>query len=473
MLWSRTKNYFGMLILAGFDFMVLAMTFNLAILMRVKLFPFFDPDMPFFSYSKAQYSWLFPVFLIIFLYEGLYSRRWSLWDEIKIEVKSVAISVIAVFSVLFIMKKGHEFSRALIITQAILIIFTWPIIRRYAKRLIFSSGLMLKKVLIVGSGESARKIICALKNEKNLGYKIAGVLDDNGPQKLDNYKVYKGINNIERYIKNAHITDVIIAKEGLSQEALAELINNVQHKAQNTMYIPEISGIAVSGTEIKYFFTEQSIAIEIKNNLSNPINYITKRILDYLLAIIVFIIISPLMIVLAIIIKKTSEGPAIYSQKRIGKNGKEFYCHKFRTMYKDADRKLKEILEKDPNLKMEYEKYWKIKDDPRITPIGNFLRRTSLDELPQIFNVLKGEMSLIGPRPYLPREWQFIEKESSIIHALQPGITGLWQVSGRNNQDYNYRITMDSWYVKNWNLWLDIMILFKTVSAVIKREGAC
>ncbi|HPO95417.1 MAG TPA: sugar transferase, partial [Elusimicrobiales bacterium] len=146
---------------------------------------------------------------------------------------------------------------------------------------------------------------------------------------------------------------------------------------------------------------------------------------------------------------------------------------KFRTMYIDADEKLKEILAKDLEKKKEWETYWKLKDDPRVTKIGNFLRKTSLDELPQIFNVLKGEMSLIGPRPYLPREWDYIKSESNIIHALPPGITGLWQVSGRNNEDYNFRITMDSWYVKNWNLWLDIVILFKTVKAVIKREGAC
>lgn len=473
MLWSRTKNYLGMAVLALIDFLTLTLTFNLAVLLRIKLFPIFNSDLPVFSYTKIQYSWLFAVFMVIFLYEGLYNKRLSLWDEIKIEVKSVLMSLIAVFSILFIMKKGQSYSRAVIITHAILTIMIWPIIRMYAKRLIFLSGLMIKKVLVVGSGETALKIICALRNEKNLGYSVAGILDDSRTDKIDEYKVHRGIKNIERYIKNAQITDVIVAKEGLTKEQLADLINHIQHKAQNTLYIPELSGIAVSGTEIKYFFREQTIAIEIKNNLSNPITYITKRILDYLLAVIVFISISPLMIILAIIIKKTSEGPAVYSQKRIGKDRKEFNCHKFRTMYKDADKKLKELLEKDEKLREEYEKYWKIKNDPRITPIGNFIRKTSLDELPQIFNVLKGEMSLIGPRPYLPKEWPFIEKESSIIHAVPPGITGLWQVSGRNNEDYNYRITMDSWYVKNWNLWLDITILFKTFSAVIKREGAC
>jgi undecaprenyl-phosphate galactose phosphotransferase len=234
-----------------------------------------------------------------------------------------------------------------------------------------------------------------------------------------------------------------------------------------------LASIAVAGTNIKYFFQEQTIAIEIKNNLSNPITYITKRIIDYILGLIVFSLISLPMIIIGIIIKLTSDGPVIYSQNRIGKNRKNFKCYKFRTMYKDADKKLKEILENDPKLKEEWEKTFKLKNDPRITPIGKFLRKTSLDELPQIFNVLKGEMALVGPRPYLPREWEYIKIESPIIHALPPGITGLWQVSGRNNEDYNYRITMDSWYVKNWNLWLDIVILIKTIRAVLKREGAC
>ncbi|MEI7529969.1 MAG: sugar transferase, partial [Elusimicrobiota bacterium] len=129
-------------------------------------------------------------------------------------------------------------------------------------------------------------------------------------------------------------------------------------------------------------------------------------------------------------------------------------------------------LDRDSAARQEWEKHWKLFNDPRITRVGKFLRRTSLDELPQILNVLLGEMSLIGPRPYLPREWPSIKDDSAVLHAIPPGITGLWQVSGRSNQDYNFRITMDGWYVKNWNLWLDVMILFRTVGVVLGREGA-
>lgn len=180
------------------------------------------------------------------------------------------------------------------------------------------------------------------------------------------------------------------------------------------------------------------------------------------------------MVLISLIIKFSTEGPAIYSHKRIGKKGKEFKCYKFRTMYINADEKLKEILAKDPEKKKEWETYWKLKDDPRVTKIGSFLRKTSLDELPQIFNVLKGEMSLVGPRPVVQKEIDEYYKENSYYYFMvPPGITGLWQVSGRSETSYEYRVSLDSWYVKNWNLWLDIVILLKTVKAVIKREGAC
>jgi undecaprenyl-phosphate galactose phosphotransferase len=284
--------------------------------------------------------------------------------------------------------------------------------------------------------------------------------------------VRKGISGIERYINSAGIHDVIVAKPELEKEALTKLLNNIQHKAENTLYIPDISGIAVSGTELRHFFREQTIIIEIKNNLANPLIYGAKRVVDYLAGLAIFAVFFIPMLLIALIVKLDSKGPAILKQKRLGRNAREFYCYKFRTMHPEAEARLQEILENDKIAREEYEKYWKLADDPRITRVGNLLRKTSLDELPQIFNVIRGEMSLIGPRPYLPREWDCVKEESPTIHALPPGITGLWQVSGRNNQDYNFRITMDSWYVKNWSLWLDMIIFFQTFGVVIKRDGA-
>ncbi len=179
------------------------------------------------------------------------------------------------------------------------------------------------------------------------------------------------------------------------------------------------------------------------------------------------------MIIISLLIKITSPGSAIYSQQRIDKNNKPFKCYKFRTMFNDAETRLNNLLQSNVAARDEWKNHWKLGNDPRITKIGKFLRETSLDELPQIFNVFKGEMSLVGPRPVTKEEIEnHYKDQAALCFCVPPGITGLWQVSGRSRVSYDHRIALDSWYVRNWNLWLDIVILFKTVKVVLEREGA-
>jgi Undecaprenyl-phosphate galactose phosphotransferase WbaP len=470
---TKIKKNLAIILLLITDLISLILIFELAKAIRLYILPDII-SLPPFTHTTISYIWIFPIYIIIFFYEKLYFKTFSLWDEIKIIIKSVIISFIVILSILFFGKLSQAYSRTLIITYNVFLILLFPITRTFVRKLLYRSDLLVKKALIIGSNGLAEDIYSSFKKEPNLCYKVAGFIDDRKDDKrIEYYKVHRGIKKIYSYIKLAHITDVIIAKENIGTEELSKLINHIQHRVENVIYVPEISGIAAYGTDIKYFFNQQMIAFEIKNNLSNPITYISKRIIDYILSVIIFAVIIIPMIAVMILIKLTSPGAVIYSQERIGKNGKPFRCYKFRTMFNDADERLKEILSKDPDKKKEWETYWKLKDDPRITPIGKFIRKTSIDELPQIFNVLKGEMSLVGPRPYLPREWNFIKEESYIIHALPPGITGLWQVSGRSNTSYEQRVSIDSWYVKNWNLWLDIVILLKTVRAVIRHDGAC
>jgi undecaprenyl-phosphate galactose phosphotransferase len=469
---ARLNNRLGVLLLFMADATALVAIFYLALAVRVHLLPEFIKVIPVFVQDIRGYWWIFLFWLALFVYEEGYSRRFALWDEVKFIWKSSFFALVAIFTVLFISKKGPDFSRTLVLTMGTLTFALLPFIRPRIKKALYELSILTRKVLIVGSGEAALKAREAVLNEPNLGYEVVAFVDDAGPRELACCKVHKGIKSIERYIKAGGIHDVIIAKPELPKEQLSDLINHVQHKAENTLYIPDVSGIAVSGTEIRHFFREQTMMIEVKNNLANPLIYGTKRIIDYAAAVLISVFFLPLMALIAILVKMDSKGPAILCQKRLGKNAREFGCYKFRTMLPDAEERLRHILETDPAAKEEYEKYWKLTDDPRITRIGRILRKTSLDELPQILNVLRGEMSLIGPRPYLPREWEHIKEESPVIHALPPGITGLWQVSGRNNQDYAFRITMDSWYVKNWSLWLDTMILFKTIGVVISRDGA-
>ena len=470
---TKIKNRLGIAALLLGDTACLLLIFQLSVLLRKKLLPVFLHELPLFPDDLSMYSWIFPIWLGIMIYEGAYSRRFAVWDEVKFLWKSSFFACVAAFTILFISKKGPEFSRILMIIMGILSVILYPFLRAGLKKMIYSAGLMKRKMLIVGSGEAAVAACNAVRNEPNLGYEIAGFIDDSTAQsELCGLKVHAQLDQIERYIKSAGIHDVIVAKPELEKDALTKLINAIQHKAENTLYIPDFKGLAVSGTELRYFFREQAMIIEIKNNLSNPLNYAAKRCIDYLAGLILFLLALPVLALISYIIRRDSPGPAFLLQRRIGKNGKSFMCYKFRTMHLDAEERLHAILKTDARAKQEWDKFWKLKNDPRITKAGKWLRSASLDELPQVINILRGEMSLIGPRPYLPREKDFLIEEGETILKLPPGITGLWQVSGRSDTSYDFRITMDSWYVKNWDLWLDIMIIFKTAGVVLKRNGA-
>jgi undecaprenyl-phosphate galactose phosphotransferase len=238
------------------------------------------------------------------------------------------------------------------------------------------------------------------------------------------------------------------------------------------MVIPDLKGIALLNTDLFHLFLEEIFLMNIRNNLKSATNRFIKRLFDIVFSILAMPILLPAIGIIGLIIRLETPGFAIYTQDRIGKKGKTFRCYKFRTMYQDAEEQLREMIESSETLRNEWEQTWKLREDPRVTKIGRFLRKSSLDELPQIFNVMKGEMSIVGPRPYLPREKADIIENIRVICSAKPGITGLWQVSGRSNTSYRYRVKLDTWYIMNWSLWLDIAILFKTVRVILKAEGA-
>jgi undecaprenyl-phosphate galactose phosphotransferase len=210
------------------------------------------------------------------------------------------------------------------------------------------------------------------------------------------------------------------------------------------------------------------------NNLLIHRNRLLKRTLDLCCSLLFLGITIPVMALIAILIKFDSPGPVIHSGKRLGKDGRMFKCYKFRTMDVREHEILKEYLTSHPEAAKEWQQYAKLRTfDPRVTKAGKWLRKFSLDELPQIVNVLLGEMSLVGPRPYLPSERERMSFYEKIILDSVPGITGLWQVRGRNDITFEERLSLESWYVRNWSIWLDIMLLFKTIEAVIGRRGAC
>jgi Undecaprenyl-phosphate galactose phosphotransferase WbaP len=214
------------------------------------------------------------------------------------------------------------------------------------------------------------------------------------------------------------------------------------------------------------------LGLATTQRLKIPLNLMVKRLLDLSIVIAGGLVILPFLLIIAIIVKITSKGPVLYKQKRIGLNGKNFYAYKFRTMVSDAETQLKTLLEKDPQARAEWEASQKLKNDPRITKVGKFLRRLSIDEFPQLINVLKGEMSLVGPRPIVENEIKKYGDDFRRIFSVKPGITGLWQVSGRSDTEYSDRVSYDTYYLQSWSIWLDLWILYKTIGVVLIKKGA-
>jgi Undecaprenyl-phosphate galactose phosphotransferase WbaP len=469
------RSRLGTIILFLGDIVILFLIALLAIIIR-NVIPIIIPAYPEFSRDISYAWWFFPVWLCILAYEGAYTKRFTLWDEVKLLWKAALFSTLAILSVVFIGKFGESVSRTVVVLIGLLSFALFPPLRLAIKRRLTASGLLKRRVLILGANETGRVALNALMGEPNLGYEVVGFLDDR-PRKsgatLGGYKVHNHLDQVERYLVACDIHDVVIALPDRDKDLLNSLVTRLQHKAASVLYFPDYSGIAVIGTEIRHFFHDQAFALEIKNNLAEPLNAYTKKVFDFIVGLLLFLLLALPLAVISLLIRTTSPGPAIYRQQRSGKNGTMFLCYKFRTMYRDADTRLKEILASDRKACEEWESCRKLTDDPRITPLGRFLRGTSLDELPQIINVLRGEMSLVGPRPVTGEEIEQYYKESAdLCFSVLPGITGLWQVSGRSNTSYDYRIMLDSWYVRNWNLWLDIVIMLKTVYAVVKKEGA-
>jgi undecaprenyl-phosphate galactose phosphotransferase len=466
----KIRNAFEQFVMLGLDVVFIYISFKLARLIRLsilpELFDVFPKTMPFNRLLEVW--WILPVWIFFFIYEDIYSNNHSVWDEAKTIFKVTLFATVGVFVIVSIGRLSTEVSRTLIVLMGILSLPIHITGRYIGRKILRRAGFFKRNVLILGAGETGTWILDALISEVNVNYRIRGFLDDDPSKtgtRINGINVLGTTDMADDIIKIKDITDIFIAMPKSGTGHIQDIINNLQHKVSRTFIVPELTGVAVLGVRLHHFTDHQAFALEVKNNLDNMTSVIIKRAFDITMSLLILPIILIPMLLIIISIKLDSRGPATLSQERIGRKNKLFKCYKFRTMYQDADSMLIKILESDPEARKEWEEGWKLKDDPRITKIGKYLRRGYLDELPQIFNVMIGNMSFVGPRPYLPREEERIKKYADKILLTPPGITGLWQVSGRQSNEY--RIHLDLWYIRNWNLWLDIIILFKTAMLFI------
>ncbi len=401
-----------------------------------------------------------------------YSYRKPFWFELK-EVLSTVV-IFAVIDLAIIGFSKWQLSRYVWVFTWCGILVLLSVGRALTKKLLRRLKLWQKQCVIIGTGSNAVDVFVALQSEAYLGFDIqyfVGCADQEEPAELLGLPVICD-EQLLWHATDASNTQYVIALE-YSQEKVREnwLKQLAVHKCQSVSVVPSTRGLPLDSTDMMFIFRREVLILGINNKLTKLSARTLKRGFDLISSFVLLLLCSPLLIGLAYLVMREG-GKPIYGHLRVGQNGKLFKCYKFRSMAVNADEILDRLLAADPAARAEWEQDFKLKDDPRITRIGRFLRRSSLDELPQLFNVLKGEMSLIGPRPVVPEELERYGDNAEYYLMVKPGMTGLWQVSGRNDVSYETRVYFDAWYVKNWSLWNDITILFKTIEIVFKRDGA-
>ncbi len=420
------------------------------------------------------FGWV-PLLFIMFLgHSRSYRQMKPVVETMRDIFMSVFYGLIAAIATIYFSQLGHEASRLFIILFAVLALFNVCIIRYAVLKFLKTKNLLCEPILIIGAGLTAERLIKFSQEDLGYRYNIVGLIDDhpiseNLPKQ---FPLLGGFNDARKIVRRLKVKTVIIAAPGIGKEQLQELINDIQSKVKNISFIPDLIGTPMAGVDASILFSEKILMLTVRNNLAINYNRIFKRIFDLTLTIIGGILISPIMLAITLAVAFENRGRVIFAHRRVGMHGKKFFCYKFQTMIPDAEEKLKIYLEKNPDAQKEWNESFKLTNDPRVTRLGNFLRRTSLDELPQLWNVIRGEMSLVGPRPIVEEEICRYGENIREYYMVLPGITGMWQVSGRSNTTYPERVAMDTWYVRNWSVWIDIMYLFKTVKAVVTLRGA-
>ncbi|MDR1400186.1 MAG: undecaprenyl-phosphate galactose phosphotransferase WbaP [Treponema sp.] len=325
--------------------------------------------------------------------------------------------------------------------------------------------------VIYGSGDLGRLVLDRLLDSVKTGYVPVLILSEDF--EADTYREVPVLHDISlgsELVRRYNIKMAIVAMQNLNEQELTHLLNYSVSAFRYNVLIPDFFRATNIWMTVRDF--DGLLGFVTSHRLKMSWNLAIKRFIDLSLTIIGGLVILPILLLLALVVKVSSPGPVLYGHKRLGCNGKSFRAYKFRSMSIDADVRLQKLLAENPAMREEWEASHKIKNDPRVTKVGRFLRRTSLDELPQLINVLKGEMSLVGPRPIVEDEVSKYGEDFKRIFSVKPGISGLWQVSGRSDTDYNERVLFDTYYLQSWSVWLDMWILYQTIVAVCRGRGA-
>lgn len=417
--------------------------------------------------------------VIIFQQLGHYNRRRQLWQEVGDVAAVLAVVMLLDAALLYLLK--INFSRLWVISSWATAVAVVPLVRLGIKRFSMSFGGWRQPAIIVGTGPLAKEAACAHLGDVHMGYDVVGFVDPQAQpnrdadelsvagRELPIWTLDQQTGGLPAWIGSPHVIVALEIDQIAEQERLIERISLTHGDID---MISPVRGLPINNAKATHFFSYDILSLRISNNLSRPWSQMLKRLFDIIGAVGLILLFGPIMLLLAIKLKLEG-GNIFFGHTRVGRNGQLFKCLKFRSMVHNSAEVLARLLAEDPAAREEWDKTYKLKNDPRVTPFGHFLRKSSLDELPQLFNVLRGEMSLVGPRPVVPDELERYGDAKVYYLEVRPGLTGLWQISGRSDLDYEQRVNLDTWYVRNWTLWYDILILFKTVMVVpSKASGA-
>ncbi len=458
------------------DIVMTGAAFRIAYWIRFELsLPIFKLDAdPSFAYYESLMILTIPLWIIVFAVIGLYQRQNLLGGTKEYALFFRA----ATFGLLLVIVAGFLEPSLLIARGWILsswfLTFLFGVVGRFLlRRVVYQLrqyGYFVMPALVIGANEEARLLAYQLMRWTKSGLQLKGVLHNQHPPVLNGFPkemIIGSLDQLDEIVTRYGIREIILATSALSREEMLSIFQ--RYGVSSSVNLRLSSGlfeIITTGLQVKELAYVPLVSVD-KVRLKG-IEWFMKLGMDYSLALLGLVLISPVLLVIAVAIKLDSTGLIIHRRRVMGLNGVKFDAFKFRTMYIDGD----EILTHNPELQEKLAQEHKLQKDPRVTRVGRMLRKFSLDELPQLINVLRGEMSLVGPRMISPEEMQKYDQWGLNLLTLKPGITGLWQVSGRSDVSYQERVRMDMYYIRNWNLWFDIYLLFQTIPAVLKGKGA-
>ena len=436
------------------------------------------------------FFFVIPVTVAMLIYERVY-RYYGAFsytqETIKI-FKAILVSSLLTVAWAFLFRGGFSFRDFSYSRGVFLLNFAFALIAftafhlglRLIQTQVRERDINLIPTVVVGTGAEAARIIDELRERKDLGYRLIGIIrssDTDGP--AVNSPVLGEVNDLARLIREYKIQEVVITDDSFDAERLFDAMIGVgrSHKVE-FRFAPSVFNLIPQKTSVEQIGVLPMVRL-FTEPLSDAQRFL-KRTSDIVIASIVLILTSPIWLIIAVMIKRDSRGPVFFRQERVGMDGRIFLCLKFRTMLADADESVhreayKQNIAGDSTANAgddEKPVYGKVANDPRVTRVGRWLRRSSLDELPQLVNVLRGDMSVVGPRPPIPYEVHQYDIWHRKRLDMKPGITGLWQVSGRNRLTFEQMVKVDLFYIENWSIWLDLKIILLTIPALWRDEGA-